>query len=88
MLKALNLSEEKSVIDAVIGIRNRLVHSGRFISQTDARTASKLGIADVDQEFYILLSFVDRILLRIFGYSGPRIDYSQSKGREFHMSIS
>jgi len=88
MLKALNLSEEKSVIDAVIEIRNRLVHTGRFISQTDPTRTSKLGIADVNQEFYMLLSFVDRVLLRIFGHAGPKIDYSQSKGRELHTSIS
>ncbi len=88
MLRELTLSEDKSVIDAVIEIRNRLVHSGRFISETDAARASKLGIADINQEFYILLSFVDRVLLRIFGHSGPKIDYSQSKGRELHSSIS
>ena len=76
MLNVLQLSEDKVVVDSVIAIRNRLVHTGQFISPKDSKTSSKLGIVDTVHEFYLLRSFVDRVLLRTFGYSGAYVDYS------------
>jgi hypothetical protein len=88
ILKVLKLSEEKTVVDAVITIRNRLVHTGQFVSHNDPETAAKLKIVDAAHEFYLLLSFVDRVLLRTFGHSGGYIDYSKSNRASTQMTIS
>jgi len=88
MLSTLSLSQDKVAVDAVVAIRNRLVHTGQFISNNNAKKANQFQITDAVNEFYMLLSFVDRLLLRILGHAGPSIDYSSSNRSGVQMVIS
>jgi hypothetical protein len=87
ILEALTLTVDKTVVDAVVAIRNRLVHTGRFISNVNPKRAGELKITDSVQEFYILLSFVDRLLLRTLDHTGPYMDYSTSDNSQLQHVI-
>jgi hypothetical protein len=78
MLRKLALPEDDTAINAAVWSRNSLVHTGRFLSTNNPQKATSLNIADAAQEFFLLLSFVDRLLLRLLGHSGLYIDYSRS----------
>ena len=78
MIEALDLAEEDSTVAAATAIRNRLVHTGQFLSHSDADKAKKLSLSDAVNEFYVMSSFLDRLLLRFFGYAGWHIDYSRA----------
>src|SRR5205085_2165084 len=83
MIEQLGLIEEKSLIKAVIRARNSLVHTGQFLSAKEPATAKELGFTDVGHEFFTLLSLVDRILLRIFGYVGMHVSYGTCTQQSF-----
>ena len=53
-----------------------LVHTGQFVSAKDPEKAKALGFTDAAHEFFALLTFVDRILLRVVGHAGMYMNYS------------
>jgi hypothetical protein len=79
MVDTLPVALDRATIRRAVAIRNRLIHTGRFLSDTRPDQARELKIADAFQEFYILVSFVDRLMLGILGHSGPYNDYSTSE---------
>jgi hypothetical protein len=63
----LNVSAED--LDLFVKCRNALVHNGRFYCATvTTETASKV------KEYGFLVNFLDRIHLKLLGYSGPYIN--------------
>ena len=63
----LDVSEED--LDLFVKCRNALVHKGRFYcSMVTSETESKV------KEYGFLVSFLDRIFLKLLGYSGPYIN--------------
>jgi hypothetical protein len=79
MVDTLPVALDRATVKRAVAIRNRLIHAGRFLSDTSRDKARELKIADAFQEFYILVSFVDRLMLGILGHSGPYNDYSTSE---------
>ena len=76
MIEQLGLIEDENILKAIIFARNQLVHTGQFVSTKDAVKAKALGFIDATHEFFNLLSFVDRILLRVLGHEGLYTNYS------------
>ena len=66
-----------SEIELFLKCRDYLVHTGRFYSQ--AATAEDRDevppSATPFEEFCFLISFLDRLYLKLFGYSGPYFDW-------------
>jgi hypothetical protein len=76
MIEQLGLVEDEKTVRAVVGARNSLIHTGQFVSVKDPVKGKDLGFVDAGHEFFSLLSFVDRILLRIVGHVGMYTNYS------------
>ena len=76
MIEQLELVEDESAVKAIILARNSLVHTGQFVSVKDPIKAKTLGFFDAAHEFFKLMSFVDRILLRVVGHAGMYMNYS------------
>lgn len=83
MIERLRLIEDEKTVKAVVNARNALVHTGQFVSVKDPVKGRDLGFADAAHEFFTLLSFVDRILLRIIGHEGMYTNYSQCSTSQF-----
>jgi hypothetical protein len=77
MIGKLALVEKDSLVKGVMQARNSLVHTGQFLSMRDPEKAKEQGFTDAVHEFFLLLSFADRVLLRVLGYSGVYTDYSE-----------
>jgi hypothetical protein len=87
MIEQLGLIEDKTTVKAIVAARNNLVHTGQFVSVKDPVKGKDLGFLDAGHEFFSLLSFVDRILLRVVGYHGVYADYSDCSIRRFSRVI-
>jgi len=76
----LTLSERD--IKLFVRCRDSLVHRGRFYSQTadERERASLPPLPNPDDEYFWLLHLLDRLLLRIVGYRGAYIDWSNPGG--------
>ena len=83
MIQQLRLVEGEKTVKAVVNARNSLVHTGQFVSVKDPAKGKDLGFADAGHEFFILLSFVDRILLRSLGHAGMYTNYSECSMNRF-----
>lgn len=81
VLKALltfaGLEVPKSELGLFIACRNCLVHVGRFYCQaaTDEQRAKDPPLATPFEEYCFMISFLDRIFLKLFGYSGRYFDW-------------
>lgn len=64
-------------IELFIMCRNYLVHTGQFYCQgaTDEDRAKVPPHATALEEFCFLISFLDRVFLKLFGYSGEYFDW-------------
>lgn len=62
----------------IIGARNTLVHEALFPSEIKPSDVWALAAPRTERahEFFRLLGFLDRIMLRLVGYDGPYIDWS------------
>lgn len=87
MIEQLGLIEDQKTVKAIVAARNNLVHTGQFVSAKDPLKGKDLGFLDAGHEFFSLLSFVDRILLRVIGYRGMYVDYSECSMRRFSRAI-
>jgi hypothetical protein len=76
MIQQLGLVQDEKTVKAVVNARNSLVHTGQFVSVKDPAKGKDLGFIDAGHEFFSLLSFVDRILLRVVGHAGMYTNYS------------
>jgi len=62
MISTLDANITKKEISDFINSRNELTHRGKFCT------------SDPPNEFYSIVSFVDRLLLSLLGYQGPYLD--------------
>lgn len=83
MIEQLGLVEDEKSVKAIVASRNSLVHTGQFLSVKDPAKGKDLGFADAEHKFFTLLSFVDRILLRIVGHLGMYTNYSECSMSRF-----
>lgn len=60
-----------------IASRNQLVHEGRFTWQTARPESGIPSPTGPAAEYRFLVNFLDRIYLKLLGYSGRYIDWSQ-----------
>jgi hypothetical protein len=79
ILQEFGLAIDNQDVRLLIASRNKLVHTGRFYA--DAAGAAERQelppLPSVRDEFFFLLSFLDRCFLRLLGYDGPWIDWRQ-----------
>lgn len=78
LLAALGLDYCDNDLNRFVASRNRLVHEGRFYCEK-ASDQDKVRILPFDspsKEWFWLLHFVDRIILKASGYSGPYLNWS------------
>jgi len=61
-----------------ISCRNKLVHEGAYYCKaaTPIERESVRALESPVQEYFFLVHFLDRIFLRLLGYSGPYLDWS------------
>lgn len=71
----LQASDEE--VKLVVACRDRLVHMGAFYCNT-ARPDERKKVEPLPSgvhEFFFLVTFMDRLFLKLLGYSGPHIDW-------------
>ena len=78
-LGLLNVKCNDAEVDNVIKSRNELVHEARFVCQRAIVPNSWL-YARPGEEYFAMLRFVDRIVLRTIGYRGAFLDRSTQDG--------
>jgi hypothetical protein len=58
--------------------RNSLIHKGDFYYNTaEPRKRKKCPLSSAVEEYFFLVNFLDRVFLKLFGYSGPYMDWRQ-----------
>lgn len=76
--KVIGLELSKRDLDLFITCRNTLVHTGRFFSETARREDLKKYKVSFDSlgrdEYYFLVSVLDKAYLKLLGYGGPCIE--------------
>ncbi|MGH7794487.1 MAG: hypothetical protein ACREQ2_06280, partial [Candidatus Binatia bacterium] len=69
LCETLDLNVSAEDLDLFVNCRNELVHKGRFYCSTvTTETESKV------KEYGFLVNFLDRVFLKLVGYSGPYIN--------------
>lgn len=74
--RAAGYRPSRSTVGDFVATRNRLVHAGRFRADPISPVPG-CRFASPAEEYMFLLSFIDRFFLRLFGYTGPFIDWSR-----------
>jgi hypothetical protein len=74
----IGLRVEAQDLDHFICSRNSLVHQVRFYSETATEEERKKvePFNSVEEEYFFLVSFLDKVILKLLGYSGPYTDWS------------
>ena len=75
----IGLSIRKVDIELFVACRNSLVHQGRFYcsTATDEERQRCPPLPDQISEYLFLLHFLDKVLLKLVGYSGSYVDWSE-----------
>ena len=77
LCKSINLSVSKQEIELFVTCRNSLIHEGEFYCKT-ATPEQKNRCKPLNtetEEYLFLVNFLDRVFLKVLGYSGPYIDW-------------
>jgi hypothetical protein len=74
----IGLRVEAQDLDHFISSRNSLVHQVRFYSETATEDERKKvePFHSLEEEYFFLVSFLDKVILKLLGYSGPYSDWS------------
>lgn len=82
LCKDIDLKVSATEIEMFIQFRNKLVHTGEFycVAATTNERAKCPPLPTAAEEYYFLVNFLDRIFLRLLGYSGRYVDWRKSKG--------
>lgn len=74
-----NLKTTKEDVKLFVECRNKLIHEGQFycLSATPEEIKKCKPLPTSANEYFFLLNFVDKIFLKLFGYSGSYIDWSK-----------
>jgi hypothetical protein len=78
LCNSINLSVSKQEIDLFVKCRNSLIHEGEFFCITAKPKQRKRfkALGTQTEEYLFLVNFLDRVFLKLLGYSGPYIDWS------------
>jgi hypothetical protein len=73
----IGFSPGREEIALFVQCRNSLVHRGRFYATTatEAQRRNCPPPASLEEEYSILVNFLDRVFLKLLGYAGPYFDY-------------
>lgn len=82
LCQSVSFKPQRHEIELFIASRDQLVHTGQFYCEaaTIAEREKLAPLADATSEFFFLVSFLDRIFLKLFGYSGPFTDWRKPDG--------
>lgn len=82
LLRMIELNVRRSDINSFVASRNSLVHTGKFYVQTadeDARTKCQ-PLESKKHEFRFMLHFLDQVILKLLGYTGPYVSWADPRG--------
>lgn len=71
----IDLSLQERDIRLFINSRNSLIHKGLFYCESKEFDDRCEPLANRDEEYYFILNMLDKTMLKLVGYSGPRINY-------------
>lgn len=78
-----NLQVDEKDMDLVIRSRNSLVHTGYFIFETlSSEEKEQYKLKMVWDEYLFLVAFLDKLILKLLGYSGKYFDHFQDQLRQ------
>lgn len=90
IFKYIGLDIPKGDLDLFVACRNSLVHTGRFFSETARQKDLKRYKVSFDNigrdEYYFLVNVLDKVFLRLLGYSGRYIE-RRMQGKMLHEQI-
>jgi hypothetical protein len=80
----INLHVTDDYIQSVVDSRNRLIHEGKFLCQSDTKRIKKRyrtvenypQYKDPINEYFFLMNFVDKCFLKLLKYEGPYFNWS------------
>lgn len=77
LCNSINLSVSKQEINLFVKCRNSLIHEGEFFCITAKPKQRKRfkALGTQIEEYLFLVNFLDRVFLKLLGYSGPYIDW-------------
>ena len=77
LCNSINLNVSKQEIDLFVKSRNSLIHGGEFfcIAATPKQRERFKVHSTQTEEYLFLVNFLDRVFLKLLGYSGPYIDW-------------
>lgn len=77
LIKEIKLKVSPSDVKLFVRCRNKLVHQGEFYAEvaTTEEIAECPPLPTAKEEFFFMLDFLDRIFLKLVGYSGPYISH-------------
>jgi hypothetical protein len=77
LCNSINLSVSQKEIDLFVKCRNSLIHEGEFYCKTATPEQRKRckPLNTQTEEYLFLVNFLDRVFLKLLGYSGPYIDW-------------
>lgn len=76
LCKRIDLQVKKDYLQAVVDSRNKLIHEGNFLCESDDKKEKYRNIEDYPQfqdpehEYYFLMNFLDKCFLRLLSYKG------------------
>jgi hypothetical protein len=78
LCNSINLSVSQKEIDLFVKCRNSLIHEGEFYCKmaTPKQRKRCKPLNTQTEEYLFLVNFLDRVFLKLLGYSGPYIDWS------------
>ncbi len=81
----IQLNVDTRDLNLFVKCRDSLVHQGRFYCQTvtPEERVKEAPLSNEVEEYFFLVHFVDRVFLRLLGYSGPYINL-HSPGNPIH----
>jgi hypothetical protein len=77
LCKQIGLKVEKTEIKLFVECRDKLVHKGRFYYEAATKQEREKcpPLPSKTHEYFFLVNFLDRIFLKLLGYSGVYIDW-------------
>lgn len=82
LCSSLNIAVEEAEIARFVKSRNELVHESRYVSQRVKRPP-EWPFDKPEKEYFWMVRFADRLILRFLGYRGAFIDRSALDGSEY-----
>jgi hypothetical protein len=85
LCRHIDLGINEDDVRLFIQCRNKLVHYGRFYCAlaTPEERSECNPLPSESHEYHFLVNFLDRVFLKLLGYSGPYVDY-QTSGNPVH----